>query len=277
MKDQATLLRSMVLDSQRLPAFNAGGPAPPMVAVLGGRPGVGATMLTANFAASLAGQGHRIVVIDADPIEPKLAQYLGVAAERGIQNLFAGQHGIHELLKRGPSGIQILPGTKRNPSEMIHFPSVMRQLVSLGRHADMVLIDLGSDAQRGMVELWREYSEVVMVTTPDPQSLLDTYSALKANLPSTRRHLVGLVVNRALSPEMSVEIGERLNRSARNFLDVGFRNYGGIPIDPAASIASAAGSPLVLRHAAHAASQAIGRIASELAARWLETSRSAAA
>lgn len=266
----------MVLDSHRLPAFQAGGPAPPMAAILGGRPGVGATTLTANLAAALAMQGHRVVVIDADPCSPRLASYLGVTADRGIGCLFSGQHGIHELLKRGPSGIQVLPGTRRDPREMVHFPTVMRQLVSLGRHADVVLLDLGSDADRGLVELWREYTEVILVTMPDPQSLLDSYAALKANLPSTRRHLVGLVTNRALSQEVADDVARRLDRSARSFLDVGIRSYGGVPIDPAASIASAAGAPLILRHPAHASSLAISRIAGEMASRWLEAPAPAA-
>jgi flagellar biosynthesis protein FlhG len=267
----------MVLDTHRLPAFSAGGPTPPLIALMGGRPGVGATTLTLNLAAALAVQGHRVVVIDADPAQPRLANYCGVSAERTIATLYAGQHGIHELLKRGPSGVQVLPGAVRPRSEIVHFPSVLRQFVSLGRHADIVLLDLGSDSHRSLVELWREYSEVIIVTTPDPQSILDSYAALKANLPSTRRHLVGLVVNRALSPEIAEEVAQRLDRSARSFLDVGFRNYGGVPIDPAASIACAAGSPLILRHPGQAASQAFQRIAAELAARWLETAQQAAA
>lgn len=270
MKDQATLLRSMVLDAHKLPAFSAGGPTPPMVAFMGGRPGAGATTLTANLAAALAVQGHRVVAIDADPTAPQLAGYLGVSSERGIANLVKGQHGIHELLKRGPLGVQVLPGAQRDENELIHFPSVIRQFASLGRHADIVLVDMGSGSRRGLVELWREFMEIVLVTTADPQSVLDVYAALKGNLPVTRKHLVGLIVNRALSQETAEETGKRLDRSARRFLEVGVRNYGGVPIDPAASIASAAGAPLVLRHAAHAASQAVIRIAGELAARWLE-------
>lgn len=266
----------MVLDAQRLPPFSAGGPIPPMVAFMGGRPGAGATMITANLAAALALQGHRVVAIDADPTEPRLASCLGVSAERGIANLVQGQHGIHELLKRGPLGVQILPGARRAEHEMIHLPSVMRQLAALGRHADIVLIDMGSDSRRGLVELWREYAEVVLVTTPDPQSVLDVYAALKSSLPSTRKHLVGLIVNKALSQTTAEETAKRLDRSSRRFLDVGIRSYGRIPIDPAASIASAAGAPLVLRNAASATSQALSRIAVDLAARWLETASPAA-
>ena len=238
---------------------------------------MGATTLTTNLAACLAVQGHRVVVIDADPSEPRLAQYCGVTAERGIHTLYAGQNGIHELLKRGPSGVQVLPGSASAEGEIIHFPTVLRQFVSLGRHADIVLLDLGSHARRGLIELWREYSEVVLVTTPDPQSLLDGYAALKASLPSTRRHLVGLVVNRTPSPALIDEISQRLDRSARSYLEVGIRSYGGVPIDPAASLASAAGAPLVLRRPTHPASQAIQRIAAEIATRWLESAQQAPA
>lgn len=266
----------MVLDAQKLPAFSAGGPTPPIVALMGGRPGAGATTLTANLAAALAVQGNRVVAIDADPVEPRLADYLGVSKERGIANLIGGQHGIHELLKRGPLGVQVLPGAPRDEKQLIHFPSVMRQFAALGRHADIVLVDLGSGAHRGLIELWREYIEVVLVTTPDPQSVLDVYAALKASLPPTRKHLVGLIVNRALSQATAEEAAKRLDRSARRFLEVGIRSYGGMPVDPATSIASAAGAPLVLRHPIHASSQAISRIAADLAARWLESASPAA-
>lgn len=266
----------MVLDAQKLPAFSPGGPIPPMVALMGGRPGAGATTLTANIAAALALQGHRVVAIDADPNEPKLATYLGVSAERGFATMVSGQHGIHELLKRGPLGIQVLPGARRGEKELIHFPSVMRQFASLGRHADIVLVDMGSSGRRGLVELWREYMEVVLVTTSDPQAILDGYAGLKANLPPTRKHLVGLIVNRALSQETADETAKRLDRSTRRFLEVGVRSYGGVPIDPAASLACAAGAPLVLRHTAHASSQAISRIATDIAARWLENVQVAA-
>lgn len=64
------------------------------IAVIGGKGGVGKSTLTANLAAVLAREGHRVGVLDADVQGASLADFLGMSQSSGGSPFGTGYRGI---------------------------------------------------------------------------------------------------------------------------------------------------------------------------------------
>jgi flagellar biosynthesis protein FlhG len=182
MYDQANHLRKLVLSG----AVDPRGPdddAPFLIAVAGGKGGVGTTTLAVNLATALARDGRRTLLVDADISHADVAKLCGLHDGYTVADVLSGRRTLHEAIQRGPAGVQIVPGswagedlTEASPPAQQRF---IRQLRGLGAHAEYVIIDAGSGLNRVVQTFWRSADAVLLVTTPDLVSVMDAYAQSK--------------------------------------------------------------------------------------------------
>src|SRR3954468_18805816 len=79
-----------------------------LLVISGGRPGVGATLLAMKLAEVLASEALRVLLIDAHLYRADIANECQLTTGHGIHDVLRGQKSIHEVLQRGPAGIQVL-------------------------------------------------------------------------------------------------------------------------------------------------------------------------
>ena len=225
---------------------------PRTITISGGRPGSGATTLAVNSAVALASQGLRTVLVDADLHRANVASYCGLPdGQPGIGEVLAGRKGIHETLTRGPSGVQVLVGANtaevRNNCSEKALGRLLRQLQSLGRFADIVLIDTGDGSSEPAIRLWQAADQVLLVTSPDAVAVMDTYATVKTML-SRLATVEGfhLVVNQADSAASAADVHRRIDQSCRRFLGTAISLGGWLPADPIARCAISSRTPAVL-------------------------------
>jgi flagellar biosynthesis protein FlhG len=250
MFDQASQLRRLVLQSG---CSLAGDDAPPprTIVVSGGKVGLGSTTLAVNLAVALAAHGARTVLLDMDLYRADVAAHCGLVETATIADVLLSRRNIHEALQRGPGGMQVVAGTRtaeaRNACSDRALARVLRQIQSLGRHADLVLIDTGNGPSEPTIRLWQAASDVLLVTTPDAVAVMDTYATVKTLLSrSAIRCPVRLVVNRADSEEVATDVHRRIDQSCQRFLGLPLPLAGWLPGDPAALAALRRGQPIVL-------------------------------
>ena len=130
-----------------------------------------------------------------------LAACCGLTGIRGIGDVLAGRKSIHEVLQRGPAGMQILAGTAsaetRNDLGERAIQRLLRQMQTLGPHADWLLVDAGNQPSEFAARLWAEADRLLLVTSPDAVAVMDTYALIKTLLSRSSLHQSGLVVNHA--------------------------------------------------------------------------------
>ncbi len=245
MTDQATGLRTLVLTETAHPGSAA---RPRLVVVAGGKGGVGTTTLAVNLAVGLAQLGLRTVLVDAAPDVGHVESLCRIRQRDTIADVLAGRRTVRETLQAGPAGVLVLPGAwaQRGIADAPQ-PACRRlveQLRALASRAEMIVIDAGNGLQPAAGLLWQAADEVLLVTTGQPNAIMDAYAAVKVHGRFAPR--IHPWINQASGPREAASVARRLDRCCRRFLGRGLAPPQTLPADAAVVDAGRSGEPYVL-------------------------------
>ncbi len=260
--DQASRLRSVFDSGLRSLALRTQRPAPAYhsvatrtIVVSAGERRLGGTTLAVHLSICLARQGQRVVLVDGD-LETAGASLLSrVQLSPGLTDVLAERRNIHEVLQRGPAGIQVLAGSQSAAERTLltdkSAERLMRQLAGLARHTDVVVLDIPcQEAEpRGeklppspLLSFWQHADDLLLVTTGDDSAVMNTYALLKSCWSRTVvLPRLSVVVNHARDLAAANDVYQRLDRSTRRFLKLPLTLAGSLPTIPTA--VSTAGVP----------------------------------
>ena len=159
--------------------------APRLIALGGGKGGVGKTFLAANLAASLARAGARVVAIDTDVEGANLHTWLGVTSPRAsLADFMSGrvQDPLDLVVETPVANLGLIAATHGNlagsqpePARRIELLQRLRRLP-----CDFVFVDCGAGSHPATIDYFLVGDEGVLVLHPEPTSLENTYSFLRA-------------------------------------------------------------------------------------------------
>lgn len=192
------------------------------LAVTGSKGGVGKSNLTVNLAVSLARCGRRVLVVDGDLGLANIDVLLGLVPRRTVEQLVRGEAVLDELLLPGPAGIRVLPAASGVPElNRLNGASRKRLLTALAEvssQVDDVLVDTGAGIGEATLSLQLAASRVLVVTTPEPTSLVDAYATLKLLWSADPGKRIDLVVNAADNDEEARRAFDQIARASQHFL-----------------------------------------------------------
>jgi flagellar biosynthesis protein FlhG len=156
-----------------------------VIAIGGGKGGVGKSLLSANLGIALAQRGARVVLVDADLGGANLHTCLGVAQPAVSLSSFVDKRveRVEELLvPTGVDGLSLVSGAAdgldaANPKH--------GQKVKLLRHlraldVDYVLLDLGAGTSFNVLDFFLAGDTGIVVMLPEPTSIENAYRFIKA-------------------------------------------------------------------------------------------------
>ena len=238
MRDQASKLRKLVLDTAR-DEHAMKLRAPRVTAIAGGHSGVGATTLALNLSTALSNRGLRVLLVDTDlhpdQDHPSLADHCQITSADTIADVLQFRRDIHEVVQPGPGGIQIVPGVPASQPAVSStaVDRLLNQCRAMGRHADLVVLDVGSCVDAEMQQCCQQADDLVMVTTPLPNAIMDTYTTLKSLAATPTSQPIYCAVNQySANTSDAATVFERLDRSCRRFLQFGMHSLPPIPRVP---------------------------------------------
>ena len=169
-------------------ASRATGAAPDvarLIAVGGGKGGVGKTFVTVNLAAAIAREGFDVVVVDGDLEGANTHTCFGVPPPAlSLADFVANRE--EELTKlmveTGIPNLRLIAATHANlaAAQPGHFQRV--RLLSRLRQlpVDLVLIDLGAGTHPAVMDYFLVGDDGIVVFCPEPTSMENAYSFLRA-------------------------------------------------------------------------------------------------
>ena len=156
-----------------------------LIAVGGGKGGVGKSFIVANLAASLARMGHRVVAVDGDLEGANLHTCVGIPKPRASLADFVAQReeDLGKLILDTPiPNLQLIAATDGNLATPQPTQSrrvrLMRELRELD--VDFVFLDLGAGTHAAVIDYFMIGDDGVIVITPEPTSVENAYGFVRA-------------------------------------------------------------------------------------------------
>jgi len=242
------------------------------VAVMSGKGGVGKSLVTVNLAATLAAEGKRVGVLDADLHGPTIPRMLGLKGA----HLEAGENGI--IAPKARSGIKVAsmdfllpsqdsPVIWRGPLKM----AAIRQLLTDVDWGDLdyLLIDLPpgtGDESLTVLQLLPGIDGVVIVTMPNEVSGQVVQKSISF-VRQLKAPIVGVIEN--MRYLICPHCGDRIapfgdGVAERVASEMGVPFLGSIPLEPKIAQNSDSGTPFVSENPDSPAAKAFMGIVAEI-------------
>lgn len=263
--DQAAKLREMVQENNE--PVNAR-----VIAVTSGKGGVGKTTLSVNLAIEMSKRGKKVVIFDADFGLANVEVMLGIRPRYNLLDLIHNDKSMDEIITKGPNGIGFISGGS-GVSELAALDNaslklLISELVKLDRMYDVVIIDTGAGITDSVMEFVMVSPEVLLVVTPEPTSITDSYSLLKVLRRKDNFNplykTIKVISNRVDDEAEGIEIYDKINTVSSKFLNTGLEFLGAVPQDKNASMAIIDQRPVVLAYPGSPAAKGISSLTGKL-------------
>ncbi len=172
---------TVVASTPAAPAVTGSARSKQLVAVGGGRGGVGKTLLSVNLAVYLAQLGRNVVLVDAATSGSGAHTLLG-CAEPPMADKSALREGKVALVGTTVPGLELMPTAydpwRVAPKRATRASHWMRRIDNLD--ADYVVLNLGTSMAPPSLDVFHEADVSICVTAPEPPAIEATYRFCRA-------------------------------------------------------------------------------------------------
>lgn len=205
---------------------------PRTLAITGGKGGVGKTSVALNLSLTLAREGHKVLLLDADTDLANVSIMLGRYPTRTLANVMAGECSLRDVIMEAEWGLHIVPGASgvEQCVDMAADESlrVLRALSRLEKDYDYVITDTASGLQKTGMHMIAAAELACLVVTPDPASLTDAFSLIKLLIRRGYRRTPSVLVNMAQGASQARSVYQRLEAAAQRHLGIQLHYLGAI-------------------------------------------------
>jgi len=240
------------------------------IAITSGKGGVGKTSVAVNLGLLLAGEGHRVALLDGDMGLANVDVLLGLAPKFTLRHVVEGQKELHDIMLRGPNGLYVIPGSRGveamaslAPAEQVKLLERLGQLEGL---IDILLLDTAAGISPTVLSLVLAADEAIVVTIPEPTAITDAYAVIKVLSRYRADPRAGILINMVEGVAQAEELFEQLQRVIRHFLKVEVRFIGHVARDECVGRAVCEQKPFSVCFPYAKASRSLGDLAKTLTA-----------
>ena len=206
-----------------------------VIAVTGGKGGVGKTSVSINLSVALASMGRRVALLDADLGLANIDVLLGLNAKKNLENVLRGECSLRDILLTGPGGIRIIPassGTQRMAQlGAVEHAGLIHAFSELSEQIDVLIIDTAAGIADSVVSFVRAAQEVLVVVCYEPSSITDAYALIKLLNRDYGLFRFRILANMTRTPQEGQALFNKLTQAAERFLDATLQYVGAIPFD----------------------------------------------
>jgi len=206
-----------------------------VVAVTGGKGGVGKTNVSVNLAMSAAAMGKDVILFDADLGLANIDVMLGLYPKHTLRDVMEGSLTLEEVIVEGPNGIKIIPAASGIQDMAQLSPAQHAGLIQafseLSINVDLLIVDTAAGISDSVTSFCSAAQEVIVVICDEPASLTDAYAMIKL---LNREHGIQrfrILSNMSKSAQQGRQVYENLLKVTDRFLDVTLDYLGHIPYD----------------------------------------------
>lgn len=236
--DQAQQLRNIIKANQQRPLAR-------VITVTSGKGGVGKSNTAINLAVQFRKMGQRVIILDADFGLANIEIMFGAVPKHSLYDLIYKGMNMKDIITWGPGEVGFISGGSgivgMSALSRDYLTYIIKNLAELDAMADVIIIDTGAGISDAVLEFLVASGEIILVTTPEPTSITDAYSLLKA----LSRHgrfsgdysQIKVVSNRVETESEGKSLFDKLNVVVSRYLNLPLEYLGSVPQDKELSAA----------------------------------------
>lgn len=239
-----------------------------VIAITGGKGGVGKTNVSVNLGMAFAEMRRRTVLMDADLGLANVDLLLGLQPRFTMADVLSGARTMEQVMLHGPGGLKIIPASSGvqqmaslSPAE---HAGIVHAFSDIADQLDVLLIDTAAGISDTVISFVRAAQEAVIVVCDEPSSITDAYSLMKVLNKDHGVMRFRVVANMVRSTSEGQRVFSKLNTVCNRFLDASLQYVGAVPFDENLRKAVQARKPLLEYSPRSKAAQAIRVIAQKL-------------
>ncbi len=231
--DQAERLRNIIKANSQPRALAR------VITVTSGKGGVGKSNTAINLAIQFRKMGQRVIILDADFGLANIEIMFGAVPKHNLCDLIYQGKNIKEIITWGPMEVGFISGGSgiagMSNLSRDYLTYIIQNLAELDAIADIIIVDTGAGISDAVLEFLVASGEILLVTTPEPTSITDSYSLLKAlnRHPrfSVQDSQVKVIANRVEKEEEGVILFQKLNTVVTRYLKLPITYLGAVVQD----------------------------------------------
>jgi len=206
-----------------------------VIAVTGGKGGVGKSSVCANLGVALSMLDRKVMILDGDLGLANIDVMFGLQPRLTLADVVNQKAALADVVIQGPEGVKVIPGAS-GLSDMAglsaaHHIGIVNALSSLTDDIDTLLVDTAAGISDGVLRFAEAAQEVLVVVCDESTSITDAYAMIKVL--STERGVsrFRVVTNMTRESGDGTRLFEKLLRVTDRFLDVTLTHAGSLPYD----------------------------------------------
>lgn len=235
--DQAERLRNMIKEQKASKNTDSNGAR--VITITSGKGGVGKSSTAVNLAVQFRKLGYRVVILDADFGMANIEVMFGAIPKFNLSDVIYRGKSLEDIVVEGPMGVKFISGgsgvfemTDMSSDNLRYLTTKLNELETM---TDIIIIDTGAGVSERVLQFVTTCNEVLLITTPEPTSITDSYALLKA----LNRHsdydkdntVVKIITNRVSNEEEGNSLFSKLSIVVNKFLQIELKHLGMIPQD----------------------------------------------
>ncbi len=232
--DQAEQLRNIIKAHNHTQK-----PVARVLTVTSGKGGVGKSNTSINLAIQFRKMGLKVIILDADFGLANIEIMFGAVPKYNLSDLIYEGKNIKEIITKGPMGVGFISGGSGvaglSNLTQDNIQCIVQSLAELDSLADIVIVDTGAGISDAVMEFLVASGEILLVTTPEPTSITDSYSLLKAlsRHPKYAREdtKIKMVANKVQKKGDGSDLYKKLNVVVEKYLETPMEYLGEVPED----------------------------------------------
>lgn len=258
MRDQADRLRELAKGTKQSEKTTK------VITVTSGKGGVGKSNFVVNLAIMLQKMGKKVLIFDADIGMANDEILMGFVPKYNILDCINRNLDIEDIIITGPEGVKLISGgTGLNKIKELQDEErriLLSKLEKLEDY-DYIIMDTGAGVNETVINFIAFSDEFILLTTPEPTSIMDGYSLLKTVSYFDVKKMVSIVVNRVYNEKEGEKTFLKLKNASTKFLSIKCNFVGCIEEDKKLSEAVRNQVPLVMSFPSSKAAKNISAIA----------------
>ena len=265
--DQAEQLRNIIKAGSRPQR-----PLARVITVTSGKGGVGKSNVAINLAVQFKKMGQRVIILDADFGLANIEVMFGAVPKHNLCDLIYQGKNIKEIITWGPMDIGFISGGSgiagMSNLSIDYLNYIIKNLTELDEMADIIIVDTGAGISDAVLEFLVASGEILLVTTPEPTSITDSYSLVKA----LNRHprfskedsQIKVIANKVENGQEGRVLFEKLDTVVARYVKIPITYLGMIPQDAQLAKAVMQQMPVSIQNPDSKSAQAYEMLAAKL-------------